>query len=1405
MTVQNSQIPAIYTRAINKYREITKEDLDVALLQKLQTVDDLGKEINERNESFSEYRNKRRGIFDVMKAALGPVQLFGGLAAEGASMVFAPSSLVFGAVTHLMAAAEGVSSSYDAIQDLMGSLKDFTVRMKAYTQEEISEDLSDKLSDILVTLVEIFALSTKAIKRGRMRKFARNILLGNDDAIKAAVDKLDKLTMVEARLVGAETLTEAKRTGRKVDGLQTTVLSTNITVQETGMAVDQMTVQVTEVREMLGNVLIAVNDKDEKRGESAMSRQDPVRSILRPSVTDSAQDWYDKISKTRVPGTGDWVRSEDVFKGWADREMPIVFISGNPGAGKSYLCSNIIAFLKDQYPQGVQHTSHVSVVYFFFKDDNPNTRSFHQALRDLAYQISKNDSAYEKYLATVGDYGRVSTLASAWRILFVNFFLSKESITSSVYIIFDAVDEAFEEERLNFLQLAKDILDAPNRGRLQLAMVGRPHVSDQLMEALETNVPTIYVTTQKNSDDIDRYIKASIQKSVILRRVSEALRQEIAEKLSAGAEGMFLWVNLMLQELVKKRNESSIRKSLDQAPKGLKVMLRHVLMSFSAGLNEEELEFLNELLLWTTCAPRPLTLGEVEAILELKSPEGDGMIYLEGALRRQFAAFFSLDRDDGLTTMELQTTTRTVTESDDEEDALQEPGEDEDAFEDVENFTDFDSNKESTTVTFCHASLGDFFRDPGEGKVSAGEDKLAVGVVYNDAKAHVLKSCLKILIDSEFAQKAKEPNLMRAYAAANWVQHLHAVQPSEAAVADKQEIASMLAKMFGKEECMEEWAKQRWVSTGENLRAIQSWWDDPEIVESLPVEEAEFIRSTRETPGQTFKPVAEFCARKWLTEDDWSPAALCETIISYLKCQEGIDCDFLGQFTPTAAEVTEAAKWAGIEKTSRWHQRVGFVLRQTSHIDEALDHYQQAIDLDPNYWQAKSGMAMTYMKKKEWQKALALATQVELLVEQQMIDDAEQKTALIEELHSVRHYMAKYYRELGDPEKQYHALKRALEASPYCNTCILMLLRFENVTKQFKETTSFLRGLADSQVPDEEYNRLTEVLWSNPCAEEEFFEFFADAAQATGNLDFMVHSYRDAARAARKASMTAVAANLDVSLARFYFERTQEKDKATKRWEKVLNTYSSAKEEGIIGAAKAIASSNLARLWLCNAIEAGVGSAAAEEYVSRLEQLVRRCKTEDTSALWLISRARANALGLWYRLTGRHDEARMLFAPSVRRTVQILSDDDPDNDVEGLSDLLITLLAAGDTKNVIAISYALGYYPDDDCPRNWTLEDLSAWPTFYCCDGSCRKVAPMLDGTSLCPICFNTGFCEDCTELLRTGAVSFKRCSPSHVKDFVYIPPRPQKVEANQILLDGQVLTYGEWVALLKKEWCMGS
>lgn len=188
---------------------------------------------------------------------------------------------------------------------------------------------------------------------------------------------------------------------------------------------------------------------------------------------------------------------------------------------------------------GVHHTSNVSVAYFFFKDDHPDTRSFGQALRDIAYQISQNDPAYAKYIAlTCESAQEVQSIQSIWRTMFANYFLKGNSVESSVYLILDGMDESYAASREQFLELTKDLQEA-NDARIQIVMLGRPQLIEEFeMVADMAQVPTIYITTLNNSDDIVTYIQNSIKKSASLKRAPKALQAEIVEKLSSGAQGM---------------------------------------------------------------------------------------------------------------------------------------------------------------------------------------------------------------------------------------------------------------------------------------------------------------------------------------------------------------------------------------------------------------------------------------------------------------------------------------------------------------------------------------------------------------------------------------------------------------------------------------------------------------------------------------------------------------------------------------------------------------------------------------------------------------------------------------------------------------------------------------------------
>jgi hypothetical protein len=157
----------------------------------------------------------------------------------------------------------------------------------------------------------------------------------------------------------------------------------------------------------------------------------------------------------------------------------------------------------------------------------------------MAYQISQNDPAYMKYIVSAcAEAQDVISLYSVWRTMFVNYFLKDNDVDSNIYLLFDGMDESRAESRKQFLELTKDLREASG-ARLHIIMLGRP----QLIEEFETvaemeQVPTIYVTSLNNSNDIVHYIESSIKKSAFLKRAPKALQAEIVEKLSSGAQGM---------------------------------------------------------------------------------------------------------------------------------------------------------------------------------------------------------------------------------------------------------------------------------------------------------------------------------------------------------------------------------------------------------------------------------------------------------------------------------------------------------------------------------------------------------------------------------------------------------------------------------------------------------------------------------------------------------------------------------------------------------------------------------------------------------------------------------------------------------------------------------------------------
>ncbi|ERF68631.1 hypothetical protein EPUS_07192 [Endocarpon pusillum Z07020] len=1306
---QSSQFLAIWSAAKKRYAEVTGMDMDGDTFPHPSSIRDLQASLDKQNDKFEDFRKRRATVFDVLEGACKPIELVSNIAAGGAAMAFPPSTLCFGAITYLINAAKGVSASYDAIIDMMGTLKDFLVRLTLYDREQLPTELQEKLAEILATLLEVFARSTKEVKRGvggRLLSMGKHVLRGNDKKLDDLVSRLDKMTLGESQLVGVETLTESKRTGRKVDDISVTLIETKTSISQGNHKIGELNANVLNVRENVGTIMAVLNESRAEANEGRDKKHiDKAKSILDPSP--NPEDIYTAIDRTRVPGTGDWIRKEASFQAWMNQDSPVLWVSGIPGSGKSYLSGNMISYLAREHPQRVQHASHTSVAYFFFKDNNPRTRSFKQALNDLAFQVTQNDPIYAKYIASnFQSASEIETLQSKWRRLFVDYFVKKEKVDSKVYLVLDGVDEALDSERQEFLELLVDLKDAsPSMSRtssINLVMVGRPQVIKDINEALEGSIPTIFVDWRKNNQDIINYVRASIKKSKALKATPKDLQEEIMRTLVQGANGMFLWVDLIMRELSKKSHVGTIRKSLHQAPKGLREMLRHVLEGFSSSLTEEDAADLNLLLMWVTCAATPLSLGQLDTILKLQLPEGEVVLLLESKLRKQYASFFTLVREDGLSTADLQAGGLALAFN---EDAGQRN--DEEGLDDVENDTDFDSNRDTTIVTFCHASIGDFFRDKSEMKARSGREDPEIGVNIVEARICTLKTCLNLICDPGLAKKAEDSasSIMLQYAKLHWHTHLkEAVQVLDDVVSmEKIEVGNLLLKMLRDEAVVFKWCGVPASSffTLETLNPIRTWLEHSDVLGRLAEGDRLWVETAKTNPGEYYRPTAKVFATQWLEDAFWVPKIcmlVVHNILNILHDRTDNDMPKPLEAVPISVILT-AAEWPQLEKTALWHRRLAMCLREYKYYDEAMEHFQVALDIDPGMWLAYGGMGTTYAAQKKYKKAIELQKLSDSLIEglvsgrlETKSKEQDSRSGLTASRGIANTNIASYYKATGDSNNALKFYRKAFEFQnlnyELAYNCIEILA---DKKQGSHDIIQLLKGMQD-MVPGRDWSRLTAMIWQYFWWDEPFFITCKETAEVLDILPWMIEVYEVAASTARKNRNSVLALSLEICICELYQAAGYAEEKVVRMWERILKVTSNpgAMEKSDMQACKDYVVTKYAPYCLEMARKLGSATPEAMQWVDKLEKLckVKQKPTADAPEV-ITTNTSAVYLGLWYRETGRGEEAFACFQPFIKEALMILSDDDPDNDVGGFYDLAHALVAAGDEENTVAALQSL--------------------------------------------------------------------------------------------------------------------
>ncbi|KAH8121765.1 hypothetical protein LI328DRAFT_171370 [Trichoderma asperelloides] len=1450
-----AQFAAVLAEATKLYNDSSDKGptLSEFLTPPMKSVSDLKLQLTIQNDQFNYFREKRQKIFDAVGAALRPIELIGDIVAEGASEVFPPAQGIFAAVMYLINAAHDVSAMYDSILELFEQLKDFTSRLDVYLNHTLSPALREKLVNILATLFEVLVVATKAAHHGRLKAYFKK-LIGIESPVQAALQKLNSLTLGEERQAIAETHGGVAELNIKSDRVEDMIA--------------QMSQNILDLR--LG----------QQRNGGLLYRE-KLREILEP--TPFAEDSYAAFTKHRVQGTGDWLLKDEGMKSWLHGESQHLWISGNPGTGKSFLTSRVITW-------GLENLPHLG--YFFFSGNDPETRSVLQALRDVAYQLSENDAIYaEKLTRQLHSSDEIRTIPSAFRRLFVQPLL-EDSRDTTIYIFFDGIDEAEQSdiEQLLSLLAPGDEPESESRPRLQFAFTGRSYLAEVVSAALDPNsagqvFTTIYVTPECIADDVSAFITDGVRHSRILSRSPEEFKQEVIESMKKQVDGLFILAKFMLNEINQKRHPSSILKSLKSFPKEINGMLNETLANLSVTISEEDARDLTEMLRWVSCAEESLTLEQLEAALIMKF--GDPPLRLEESLRGQYACFFALEREDGLTTDDLvKDFARTQREAHPEGSHSPSPsprlralsGSDTSSprrgispmgrdilgtspptvempsprhfsparspgIFDTSNEIEFRSNPSTTYVTFCHASVRQFFREGNANITHATKGGVAIGFDLRTARIAILKSCLRIFNDKAWFDKLELDHgkeAIKQYAAWYWQEHLAALDPATVPSEDKKEIGMRIFNMLTVENVIYDWSimyekndEGLEVLTDSNIQALHKWLNDNDIFVGLSAEAKDFVKNQAKEDLGICQAIGRFYAKQWLSKDciSYVPTLFCFNIVQNVAFMSDghpwSQAQTRWSEMPVEDRVRRAIKWADYPPTAHSHRRLGSTYLMLELFSDALMHYNKVLELDPNNVGTAGRIAYCLSKYGHYSEALDRALKCAEIEEKSILDGALQGYDLTSchwRLYKDYLLVARCSYLTGKMEPALKYFRKAIDGAPNAN-----LKPFE----RFEAEVEYLEMLANANLHSEMMSLLQEMakkvdskgkepsclidLLLGNCDKLLVMDWIPKAACKTGKVEFMLNQFGIAIETARGSNQmgvlylrlahgTTLAYNRDLDGSIEIFERIS------------LVEY---RPRGNVPTRHGHATSfqKLSALYKQKILQTELKSPEAMEWMQKLEQIQeKQSKNQnfDVPADKYGSDVNIASvyLALFYRLLKDEPKARQLLGNLVINSLDLLLDDEPRNDQYAVENLLQAFIAANDTEDAQAlarsmrkVNRAVAMATPLASPTLTRIEPKL--PNIQSADKWCAQCLNNISTTEnmyLCRLCVDA-YCERCLNgiIKQPGNKTCDRrpdvvCRSDH--DWFTIQPLNQFLHTGEILWgDGMVKNFREWENTLRARW----
>ncbi|KAF2173374.1 hypothetical protein M409DRAFT_15659 [Zasmidium cellare ATCC 36951] len=349
---------------------------------------------------------------------------------------------------------------------------------------------------------------------------------------------------------------------------------------------------------------------------------DDIRKLIGRISSYEARKILNRIGRKRMQGTTEWFTRAPAFDQWEfdSANSSILWLSGKVGSGKTVAMTAAVHHAMST----VQASRDTKVIHHFFQYPDTKAMDLFRSLTRQLIQISIDGNTpcpselvhdLDLYF---GDCNRSPDLDE----IIDDIVIPLTYTINKLIVCVDGADTSDEhEQRYIWSGLHRLSEQRTERQKYTRIMITSENES-QLATLVPANALRIRLDDGCNSKDIEMYIDTRLQERAGKRQLfhDRGLRIRVKDALLQRAENMFLWVHILLDEILRNcTTVAEVNSTLQDLPKSLSDLYLRCLTRRLDG----QLLCNPKVLKWCSAAREPLCVDAVSDMLALDLESGE--------------------------------------------------------------------------------------------------------------------------------------------------------------------------------------------------------------------------------------------------------------------------------------------------------------------------------------------------------------------------------------------------------------------------------------------------------------------------------------------------------------------------------------------------------------------------------------------------------------------------------------------------------------------------------------------------------------------------------------------------------------------------------------------------------------